>query len=285
MSAGKAWVAFGLSAVALALATPVAAKSLEMEGRAAAAATVTRGQARFTVLTSGLIRMEWSPTALFVDAPSQVFIDRHQPVPRFTTTVKNGKLVIRTAALELSYTLDSGRFTATNLTIRSRNLKPAFSWRPGTPATGNLHGTARTLDRYSGDRHIDNGSRLDLGQGLISRDGWHVVDDSSSFPFDDSRPDPWVQKRACGECQDLYFFGYGHDYTAALGDYAKVAGRQPMPHASLSVIGGRATGTIPTASCAIWSVTSIAPASRSTCSSSTWTGIAPTISAGIRVMS
>ncbi|WP_197421832.1 MULTISPECIES: glycoside hydrolase family 31 protein [unclassified Sphingomonas] len=230
MNIGKACVAVGLSAMALALTAPVAVASpADMEGRAAAAATVTRGQARFTVLTSGLIRMEWSPAARFVDAPSQVFIDRDQPVPRFTTTVENGKLVIRTDALELSYTLDSGRFTAANLTIRSRNLKPAFSWRPGTPATGNLHGTARTLDRYSGDRQIDNGSRLDLGQGLISRDGWHIVDDSRSFVFDDSRPDPWVQKRACGECQDLYFFGYGHDYTRALGDFAKVAGRQPMP--------------------------------------------------------
>lgn len=230
LNIGKACVAVGLSAMALALTAPVAVASpADMEGRAAAAATVTRGQARFTVLTSGLIRMEWSPAARFVDAPSQVFIDRDQPVPRFTTTVENGKLVIRTDALELSYTLDSGRFTAANLTIRSRNLKPAFSWRPGTPATGNLHGTARTLDRYSGDRQIDNGARLDLGQGLISRDGWHVVDDSNSFVFDDSHPSPWVQKRTCGDCQDLYFFGYGHDYTAALGDYARVAGRQPMP--------------------------------------------------------
>ena len=230
LSIGKACVAFGLSAMALAATAPVAVASpAEMEGRAAAAATVTRGQARFTVLMSGLIRMEWSPKARFVDAPSQVFIDRDQPVPRFTTTVESGKLVIRTDALELTYTLDSGRFTAANLTIRSRSLKPAFSWRPGTPATGNLHGTARTLDRYSGDRHIDNGTRLDLGQGLISRDGWHVVDDSRSFVFDDNRPDPWVQKRTCDDCQDLYFFGYGHDYATALSDYAKVAGRQPMP--------------------------------------------------------
>ncbi|WP_408078919.1 glycoside hydrolase family 31 protein [Sphingomonas plantiphila] len=230
LSRGKTCVAYGLSAVALALTAPVAmAKPAQMEGRAAAAATVTRGQARFTVLTSGLIRMEWSPAARFVDAPSQVFIDRDQPVPRFTSIVENGKLVIRTDALELRYTLDSGRFTAANLSIRSRTLKPAFDWRPGTPATGNLHGTARTLDRYSGDRQVDTGKRLDLGDGLLSRDGWHVVDDSSSFVFDDSRPSPWVQKRACGECQDLYFFGYGHDYIQALGDYAKVAGRQPMP--------------------------------------------------------
>lgn len=229
LNSGKAWMALGLSALALIAATPVVAGPLGMEGRAATAATVTRGQARFTVLTPRLIRLEWSPSGRFVDAPSQVFIDRDQPVPRFTTTVERGKLVIRTDALELSYTLDSGRFAAANLTIRSRTLKPAFSWRPGAKAVGNLYGTARTLDRYSGDRHMDNGTRLDLGEGLIARDGWHVVDDSKSFVFDDDPQAPWVKRRDCDTCQDLYFFGYGHDYTAALGDYAKVAGRQPMP--------------------------------------------------------
>lgn len=80
LNIGKACVATGLSAMALALTAPVAVASpADMEGRAAAAATVTRGQARFTVLTSGFIRMEWSPAARFVDAPSQVFIDRDQP--------------------------------------------------------------------------------------------------------------------------------------------------------------------------------------------------------------
>ena len=32
-----------------------------------------------------------------------------------------------------------------------------------------------------------------------------------------------------GERQDLYFFGYGHDYSQALGDYTRVAGRIPLP--------------------------------------------------------
>lgn len=84
----------------------------------------------------------------------------------------------------------------------------------------NLLGTARTLDRA-------NGSDLDepIGEGLISRDGWALVDDSRTPLFDSSdfrfaraqqSPWPWVTERAAGERQDWYFFGYGHDYKAAL---------------------------------------------------------------------
>ena len=36
-------------------------------------------------------------------------------------------------------------------------------------------------------------------------------------------------QRPVGDRQDWYFFGYGHDYKQALGDFIKVAGRIPMP--------------------------------------------------------
>jgi len=36
-------------------------------------------------------------------------------------------------------------------------------------------------------------------------------------------------ERPLGERQDWYFFGYGHDYRRALGDYVRVAGRIPLP--------------------------------------------------------
>jgi alpha-glucosidase (family GH31 glycosyl hydrolase) len=216
-------------ALGTALAQPAVAQVEAMHGQAAAAAIVQRSDVRFTVLTPRLIRMEWAPGGRFVDAPSQVFIDREQPVPRFRVASKGGTLRIETDALTLSYRLGSGRFDATNLEIRSRKLAPAFTWHPGDAETGNLHGTARTVDRYSGDTNIDSGKRLDLGQGLLSRDGWHLVDDSASFLFDDDADWRWAKKRDCAECQDLYFFGYGHQYQQALGDYARVAGRQPMP--------------------------------------------------------
>ena len=215
-------------AIGVALATPALADVPAMQGQAAPAAVVQRDQVRFTVLSPQLIRMEWSPAERFVDDPSQVFIDRTQPVPRFTTATRGGKLLIETAALRLAYTLGSGKFTATNLQISSKDKAVAFTWHPGTVETGNLQGTARTLDRFSGAVQLDTGKHLDLGQGLISRSGWHVVDDSRSFLFDDSQW-RWAKKRSCAECQDLYFFGYGHHYEKALGDYAKVAGREPMP--------------------------------------------------------
>jgi alpha-glucosidase len=38
-----------------------------------------------------------------------------------------------------------------------------------------------------------------------------------------------VIERHGGARQDWYFFGYGHDYRRALGDYVRVAGRIPLP--------------------------------------------------------
>ena len=49
-------------------------------------AIVTIGNARFTVLTPQLIRMEWSADGKFEDHASLVFINRRLPVPKFETT-------------------------------------------------------------------------------------------------------------------------------------------------------------------------------------------------------
>ena len=76
--------------------------------------------------------------------------------------------------------------------------------------------------------------------GLVSRSGWALVDDSTRPLFDsadfrfaegEKSPWPWVMERPADEKAgtDLYFFGYGHDYSKALGDYVRVAGRIPLP--------------------------------------------------------
>ena len=67
-----------------------------------------------------------------------------------------------------------------------------------------------------------------LEPGLVSRDGWVVVDDTARPLFDDSDW-PWAIARPERQATDWYFFGHGHDYRAALGDFVKVAGRIPMP--------------------------------------------------------
>jgi len=183
-------------------------------------AIVTSGDARFTVLTPQMIRMEWSADGKFEDRASLVFLNRKLPVPAFTTTARGDTLVIKTDALELRYKRGSGKFTATNLSIALQVAGKPVVWKPGVRETGNLKGTSRTLDGVNGSIHLE--------PGLLSRDGWTVVDDSARLLFDNSDW-PWVTSRSAGERQDLYFLGYGHDYKRALGDYTKVAGKIPLP--------------------------------------------------------
>ena len=55
-------------------------------------AVVTIGNARFTVLTSELIRMEWAADGKFEDHASFVFLNRRLPAPDFSHQVtEDGK--------------------------------------------------------------------------------------------------------------------------------------------------------------------------------------------------
>ena len=198
------------------------------------AAVVIAGHARFTVLTSRLIRMEWSLDDRFEDRPSLVFLNRKLPVPPFTRTMRSGILTLKTADLELRFDTRRGeRFSASNLAIQLKVGDRNVTWHPGDLPTANLMGTTRTLDNAVGAKTLEP-----MEQGLLSRDGWAVVDDSQRplFDSDDFRFSkgtsstwPWVLPRPSGTAQDLYFFGYGHAYEAALGDFVKVAGRIPLP--------------------------------------------------------
>jgi alpha-glucosidase len=198
-------------------------------------ATVVVGKARFTVLTPELIRMEWAADGEFEDHASFVFINRRLPLPKFSKEATGNKLQLKTSALTLSYD-GSGRderFTPENLSIELTVDGKQVTWHPGQTDPENLQGTTRTLDGARGDK-----TKEPIEQGLVSRSGWALVDDSTRPLFDsadfrftegEKSPWPWVVERPAGERQDWYFFGYGHDYRKALGDYAKVAGRIPLP--------------------------------------------------------
>ncbi|NJN15045.1 MAG: hypothetical protein HC822_01405 [Oscillochloris sp.] len=60
---------------------------------------------------------------------------------------------------------------------------------------------------------------------MISRAGWHLHDDTPAVRFDPQ--DGWVEPAADPPRQDWYFFGYGHDYQAALAEYARFGARRP----------------------------------------------------------
>ncbi|MBR4467866.1 MAG: DUF5110 domain-containing protein [Bacteroidales bacterium] len=184
---------------------------------------------RFTVITDGVIRMEYAADGHFVNEASQVAVIRDYPAIDFK--VKEGKTIeITTAKLQLKYKKGSGAFTADNLSITSlKGVKPSFVWKPGMVQEHNLKGTYRTLDSYEGDTRVGTtDQKIPLEDGLLATDGWTLIDDSQSYLFDDSDW-AWVKERENLDNQDWYFMGYGHDYKQALKDFTVFAGKVPLP--------------------------------------------------------
>ena len=200
-------------------------------------AVVRVGKARFTVLTPEMIRIQYSDVEQFEDRATFAVVNRRLPVPRFKQERKGGYLYIKTDALTLRYKL-GGRIDATPndevLRITLRLNGRDVVWYPGKDDAMNLRGTTRTLDGQLGDN-----KRSEMEKGLLSRAGWSIVDESpltkrgdgsTTFVFDGEQDGiPWVAEPVDKQAIDWYFMGYGHDYKKALGDFAKVGGRQPMP--------------------------------------------------------
>lgn len=199
-------------------------------------------QTRFTVISDGVIRMEYDQEGQFTDDPSFIATIRQYPKVDFTVKETAEMVLISTQKMCLSYKKGSGSFTADNLTIQGdASLSNAFTWHPGDTQQNNLGGTYRTLDGYDGSKYYSwehhkpgQGQELPLEDGLLSRDGWTLLDDSEGLLFDGDVNDltttelPWVKQRK-GNMVDWYFMAYGHDYKQALHDYTLFAGRIPLP--------------------------------------------------------
>ena len=107
--------------------------------------------------------------------------------------------------------------SAGNLHADIKKGDGVVTWKPGMASTGNLGGTARTLDGVSG--------RIALEEGVLSRDGWYLLNDSRSDLF----VGDWIQARPKSAANDWYLFGYGTDYHAALRSLFTVSGPPPLP--------------------------------------------------------
>jgi len=190
-------------------------------------------QVRFTVVTDGVIRLEWHPEGKFTDLASFVASERDYPQVGFEVRKRGKDVEVTTSRMTLTYRMDSGRLTADNLTIKAAD--GFFTWKPGMEQKENLKGTFRTLDGLEGDlqtqtwvQDMKKGERRRFEDGVLAKDGWTLIDESENLLFDDSEW-AWVKERPEGECQDWYFMAYGHDYKAALKDFTVFAGRMPLP--------------------------------------------------------
>ncbi|KAK0642050.1 glycoside hydrolase family 31 protein [Cercophora newfieldiana] len=164
---------------------------------------------RFTVLTSRLLRYEWSGDGGFEDRVSTVAFWRDFDVPSFTAIDSGKDLEIRTEYFKLSY--DKKKFSG-GLSVKAGK----DVWHYDGNSYGDLGGTARTLDGANG--------RIPIEPGVLSRNkAYAVLDDSKSMLFENG----WIAVRQPGRI-DGYFFAYHGNHKAAIRDFYRLSGRQPI---------------------------------------------------------
>ncbi len=224
----------GCALTAMAVDNPVADPS----------AMVVSGNTRLTVLTPEMIRIEYSDKGAFEDKATFAIQNRrfHQ-VPRYDVREDDAFLYLDTDKLHLKYRKGTNPLTtpasAENMSITMPSVSgdSLTLWYPGKTDPLNLKGTTRTLDCSNGDN-----KRAEMEDGVVSRSGWAVINDSWS----NTRPDgsrsyamepneelgfPWWTERADRDALDLYFMGYGKDYKKAVRDFTRIAGKIPLPPA------------------------------------------------------
>ena len=101
----------------------------------------------------------------------------------------------------------------------------------GADSSGNLNGSLNTMDCYPDWAACLEFHQQQMQPGLVSRDGWSVIDDSRSFLFDGDPsfpPNGWrVRRDHEEEYTDWVFFGHGRNYTEALSDFTAISGSVP----------------------------------------------------------
>ena len=145
-----------------------AGRGRSRESQADPRAVVEAGNARFTVLTPQLIRMEWSADGRFEDRATLTFVNRRTPVPEFRVRDTKSRLTITTPALTLTYTKGE-KFSAANLKAVFRLNGREVVWTPrhGGPAEPHGHDPhARRMRRPETGPRTD-GAGPPVARGLV----------------------------------------------------------------------------------------------------------------------
>jgi hypothetical protein len=122
--------------------------------------------------------------------------------------------------------------------IGDANTEEGFSgatWRPGDIDTQNLGGTISSWNEVD---VRDLGTKMQ--QGILSRSGWALVDDTSTRLFESSNVTnpgplfagsaPWNKHETTARTSaDWYFLGCGLRYKECLGEWVELSGAIAMP--------------------------------------------------------
>lgn len=170
---------------------------------------------RFTILTDRMIRLEYQEDGRFTDQATQTVINRKFEVPEYRVMENEQSLEIVTKHLHVYY--DKKPFSKEGLMVELKEGYGVYGscWCFGDEIH-DLMGTARTLDNVDGV--------VELEHGLMSRDGFTVLDDGKSALL---LEDGWIEPRQ-DVAEDLYFFGFGHDYKGGLKEFYQLCGHTPL---------------------------------------------------------
>ena len=173
-----------------------------------------KGNARFSVVSKGVIRMEYCENGEFTDEPT-LFAERGSSFDGdFIDT--GDVLTVKTEKFTLTYKGNES-FSGDNLSVRVHTGGVDKVWHYQDELTGNLGGTLVTLDGVNGHKPLPD--------GIISKDGFYVISDSGKPVIKNG----WIENRSPLHKTDLYLFAYGHDYKAAIRDLAAVSGDFELP--------------------------------------------------------
>lgn len=166
---------------------------------------------RITYLTSRLIRVEVDK--FYNDASFTVFNRKFGNAEKFKVTGSANKIFVETK--DAVFTIKNNKPLCVK--IKSSGEVQYFKKQK------NLKGTRRTLDATFGKVELDN--------GLITKDGAYLLDDSNSFLLDESGH---FVPRDGGK--DYYCFAYGNDYRQTIKAFLNISGSTPLvPRFALGV--------------------------------------------------
>lgn len=175
------------------------------------------GNNRITLISPTLFRLEYAENGKFLDDKTMFAYSRDNMLKDFEVkNVGDNKYEITTSALRLVFEHDGFPFGLHNFQAYYMQDGKEKKFTVRNIQTKNLGGAVSTLDRVS--------QPIPLDEGLLSRDGWYIIDDAGK----DLVKDGWLAPRDRSHVQDLYCFVYGNDYREALGDLGRISGHVPM---------------------------------------------------------
>ncbi len=162
---------------------------------------------RITVLTDRMIRIEVDGERTFEDAPTEKIWHRAFEKSDYNV-IENSKFIIVTTK-SASFKIDKNKRKLKSVKLLGGEVVTNFK-------KGNLKGTCRTLGGTRGRRKLED--------GIISRSGVAILDDSSSLTYDGYGE---IRERE-HDTLDIYVFAYGNKYREAVRDLYRLTGEAPL---------------------------------------------------------